>query len=122
MSNSSILVSGPTIAKDEELVNKLQSIAVVLKNSQNTKIETILKDQKVDLILFEMLEETASELRLIKKIKTGFPNIAIILINGDREFMAEAFSYGVKDAFRKPYKCSLIAERVNAILQEVNDN
>ena len=116
MSNSSILVSGPTIAKDEDLVNKLTKIAEVLRNLQNSKIEAILRKHEVDLILVEILKETASELKLIKNIKSGFPSVAIILIDGDRELMAEAFSYGAKDAFRKPYKSSLVVERVRAIL------
>ncbi len=116
MSNSSILVSGPTIAKDEDLVNKLTKIAEVLRNLQNSKIEAILRKHEVDLILVEILKETASELKLIENIKSGFPSVAIILIDGDRELMAEAFSYGVKDAFRKPYKSSLVVERVRAIL------
>lgn len=120
MSNSSILVSGPTIAKDEDLVNKLTKIAEVLRNLQNSKIEAILRKHEVDLILVEILKETASELKLIKNIKSGFPSVAIILIDGDRELMAEAFSYGAKDAFRKPYKSSLVVERVKAVLGGLN--
>lgn len=115
MSNQHILISGPTITKDEDLVNKLTKIAGVLRNAQNSKIEAILRKHEVDLIIVEILKESASELKLIKKIKSGFPSVAIILIDGDRELMAQAFSYGAKDAFRKPYNSSLVAERVKAI-------
>ena len=118
MSNSSILVSGPTIAKDEDLVNKLTKIAEVLRNLQNSKIEAILRKHEVDLILVEILMEAASELKVIKTIKNHFPKVAIILIDGDSELMAQAFSYGAKDAFRKPYKSPLLVERVKAILEE----
>ncbi|MFQ5709434.1 MAG: hypothetical protein ACE5HO_18405 [bacterium] len=121
MSNPHILVSGPTIAADEDLINKLQKIAVVLKNPQNSRIESILENQRVDLILFELLRETASETKMVKKIKKLFPNTAIVLIDGDRELLAEALSCGAKDAFRKPYKSSLIVERVKAILAESNN-
>ncbi len=120
MSNQHILISGPTITKDEDLVNKLTKIAEVLRNSQNSRIEAILKKHEVDLILVEILKEAASELKLIKNIKNAFPGVAIILIDGDRELMARAFSYGVKDAFRKPYKSSLVVERVKAVLGGLN--
>ena len=120
MSNQHILISGPTITKDEDLVNKLTKIAEVLRNPQNSKIEAILRKHEVDLILVEILKETASELKLIKNIKSDFPSVAIILIDGDRELMAQAFSYGAKDAFRKPYKTSLVAERVKAVLGGLN--
>ncbi len=120
MSNSSILVSGPTIAKDEDLVNKLTKIAEVLRTSQNSRIEAILKKHEVDLILVEIIKEALSDLKVIKKVKNHFPEVAIILIDGNRELMAEAFSYGVKDAFRKPYKSSLVVERVKAVLSGLN--
>ncbi len=114
-----ILLSGPTVATDEFLAGELEKTAVVLRNFDNSGIESIIGKQKVELILFEILKEKASELEIIKKIKIGFPNVEIVLIDGDgdRELLAEAFSYGIKDAFRKPYKCSLIIERVNALLE-----
>ena len=120
MPNQHILISGPTITKDEDLVNKLTKIAEVLRNSQNSRIEAILKKHEVDLILVEILKEAAFELKFIKNIKSNFPSVAIIFINGDRELMAEAFSHGVNDAFRKPYKSSLVVERVKAVLGGLN--
>ncbi|MFQ5754101.1 MAG: response regulator transcription factor [bacterium] len=87
-----------------------------MQNKDNTQIESILSNQNVDLIILEIIKKNASELEMIKKVKITFPKIAIILIDGDRELMAEAFANGVNDAFRKPYKSSLIVERVNALL------
>ncbi|MFQ5865746.1 MAG: hypothetical protein ACE5IW_11010 [bacterium] len=116
MENHCIVISGSTIAMDDELTNELQKCGVVLKNSNNSRIESIIRNRNVDLILFEISQKSGAEVQMIKKIKKGCPNLAIILIDGDRELMAEAFSYGVKDAFRKPYKSSLIVERVNALL------
>ncbi len=115
-----ILISGPTIATDVDLVTRLRGVAHVLKSSQNSRIESIITNEKVSLILVEILKEASSDLKVIKKIKNHFPGVAIILIDGDRELMAEAFSYGVKDAFRKPYKSSLVAERVKAVLGGLN--
>lgn len=111
-----ILISGPTISTDVDLVTRLQGVAHVLKSSQNSRIEALIKDEKVALILVEILKEAFSDLKVIKRVKNNFPEVAILLIDGDRELMAEAFSYGVKDAFRKPYESSLVVERVKAVL------
>mgnify|MGYP001088952571 CR=1 FL=1 len=118
MKKHCILVSGSTVAIDEELVDELQKSAKVLKNTDNNQVEAIISERKVDLILFEISKDHFSEVEIIKSVKTRFPNIEILLINGnqDRELTAKAFSYGAKDAFRKPYKSPLIVERVNALL------
>lgn len=115
-----ILLSGPTIITDKELVAELQKNVLVLKNSDNNQIESILKTHKIDLILFDISKQNHSDLEVIRNLKNQFPNIPIILIdgNGDREVMEKAFDYGIKDAFKRPYKCYLIAERVKAILRQ----
>ncbi len=118
MEKHCVLVSGPTVAIDEELVDELQKSAKVLKNTDNNQVEAIISERKVDLILLEISKDHSSEVEIIKNVKSRYPNIEIILIDGnkDRELTAKAFSYGAKDAFRKPYKSPLIVERVNAIL------
>ena len=118
MENHCILISGPAITKDNRLVSELQKSGAVVKNSTNSQIDAIISKQNVDLILFEFSKKSAAELKMIKAVKSRFPDLAIILIDGERELMAEAFSYGVKDAFKKPYKSSLIVERVKALLGE----
>jgi len=117
-----ILLSGPTANNDKELIAELQINTLVLKNSDNKQIESILKAHKINLILFEINKNNHSEIELIKNIKNQFPKIPIILIdgNGDREVMVKAFDYGVKDAFKKPYKFNLISERVSALLRHQN--
>ena len=114
-----ILLSGPTTNNDKELIAELRKNALVLKNSDNNKIQSILKTRKIDLILFEINKNNHSEVEVIKNIKNQFPNIPIILIDGsgNREVMVKAFDYGVNDAFKKPYKCHLLTERVYALLQ-----
>ena len=114
-----IIISGPTIANDDRLSNELQKNAVVLKNKDNTRIASIIANTKVDLILFEVFNENRSEIEIIKNVKSQHPDIEIILIDGerDRDVLAKAFKYGAKDAFRKPYKCALIVERVNVLLR-----
>ncbi|MFQ5641523.1 MAG: hypothetical protein ACE5IR_26405 [bacterium] len=124
MSDPCILLSGVTISSDEELVNKLKKSAMILRNLDNSKIESIMRAQKVDLILIEILREKPSEIRFIQKVTDGFPEATIILIDGDgeRDLTAMAFKCGAKDAFRKPYMSDLIVEKVNAILGRRNAN
>ncbi len=112
------MISGPAIASDENLLNSLEQNAEVIRNVDNSEIDSIIRSHKVDLILLEILGSEGSGIELIKTLRRRFPHVAIVVIdgNGDQDKLVKAFNYGVKDAFRKPYKSDLIAERVNAIL------
>ncbi|UCE04731.1 MAG: hypothetical protein JSW07_14030 [bacterium] len=118
MNKKCVLISGSTIAGDPKLGTEIQKSAIVLKNSDNRQIFSILKNRKVELILFEIIDEYLSDIDLIKDIKTKFPEILILLIdgNGNRNLIGKAFEYGVKDAFKKPYRYDLIEERVKGLL------
>ena len=114
-----VLISGQTIAADEKLIRDMEKSAKVLINQQNENIKSILAENQVELILFEMTKEDMLELSIIKNILIQYPQIQIVLIDGsgDQELLAGAFTYGVKDAFRKPYKRDLVVERIFAILK-----
>ena len=122
MKKRRVLISGHSLCFDEELYGALQKIATVLKISDNHWLEALLAYNPVDLVIIEIAEENFAELELIKRVKDQFPNTVIILIDGDdgREVIARAFSYGVKDAFRKPYNRDLIVERVKALLSRIS--
>ena len=119
MEKPTVLISGPLISHDEQLLSEIKQIACVYKNINNHKIESILKKTKIDLLLLELLRSNRTGIEIVKKIKKEFPMIQVVLINGNgnRDVIAEGFNDGIKDAFRKPYICSLIAERINAILK-----
>ena len=114
-----ILISGSTIALDTKLVTELKKIAAVVTNLDNSNVESFIENTQVDLILLEILNERHSEIEMTKTIKSRYPRVEIILINGEgnQDLIAKAFKYGARDAFRKPYKIALIVERVNAILR-----
>ena len=122
MKKRRVLISGHSLSFDEKLYVALQKIATVLKISDNHWIEALLAYNPVNLVIIEISEENSADLELIKRIKDQFPDTVIILIDGDedREVIARAFSYGVKDAFRKPYNCALIVERVQALLSRTS--
>lgn len=113
-----IILSGHSISSDEELYAALQEIATVVKISDNYRLESLMTHNSVDLVMIEISEENSADLELIKRMKSRFPNTVIILIDGgeDREVIARAFSYGVKDAFRKPYNRALMVERAKVLL------
>lgn len=119
MAKNSVLLSGPTIAHDEKLKKELEAFAVVLTSDDNSQIESILSENKIDLIILEISNANLHEIEVIKIVKTSFPDTEIILIdgNGDQELIAQAFVFGVKDAFREPYQRSLIVERGNALFR-----
>lgn len=119
MEDKHILVSGQTIASDQKLIRKLEKSAIVLTSNNNSQIESILRDNRVDLIILEISNANLHEIEVIKIVKTKFPVTEIILIdgNGDQELIAQAFAHGAKDAFRTPYQISMIVERVNALLR-----
>ena len=122
MKKRRVLISGHSLSFDEELYGALQKIVTVLKISDNHWLEALLAYKPVDLVIIEISKENSADLELIKRIKNQFPNTVIILIDGDnsREVIARAFSYGVKDAFRKPYDYALIVERVQSLLSRMS--
>jgi len=118
MKKKCVLISGPTIANDQKLGIEIKKYAVVLTNSDNRQLFSILKVEKIELILFEIVKENLTDIEFIREAKSSFPEILIILIdgNGNSNLIAKAFQYGAKDAFRKPYKYDLIEERVRVLL------
>ncbi len=122
MKNRCVLMSGRSLFDDEVLGEALQKIAVVVKSSEKSQIESIMAKKPVDLVIFEISQEHPAEVDLIKRMKKQFPDTIIIVVDGDgdREVIAKAFSYGAKDAFRKPYKRDLMVERVQALLSRMS--
>ena len=116
-----VMISGPTITNDYKLVCELQKSALILTNSDNSRIESIMQNSRIELILFEISEKNNYDVEMIGNIKNQFPNIPIIVMNvdGDNELMIKAYIYLVIDIFKKPYKYYLIVERVNAIFRRL---
>jgi len=122
MKKRCVLLSGDSLCGDKELYEALQHIAVVVKNPENSQIESIMAKRTVDLVLFEIAKERSADVELIKRIKHQFSDTIIIVVDGDadREVIAQAFAYGAKDAFRKPYNRALMVERIQALLSRVS--
>ena len=118
MSIPCICVSGSTITKDKVLIAQLEKYLAVIKNYANWQIEPVLSRNKVDLLLLEISPGNLTDLELIKRLKEQYPHLKIVIIdgNGNRHLVTQAFAYGVKDAFKRPYLIELVVERINALV------
>lgn len=121
MKNQHVLISGPAIAADEELIHEIEKTATASTNFDNQRLITIIAEKQVDLLLLEVPRCTLSQIQIIAQIRRRYPNLPILLVdgNGDRELIAAALGNGVNDAFRKPYKICLIVERVRTFLNDL---
>lgn len=108
-----ILISGPSISKDIELISELEKIATVIVIRESSNILQLLKLEYFDLVLYELPD---SKVDLIRLMKEKSQNIKIIIIDGDRDAVVQGFRYGATDAFRKPYRGHLLVERVRALM------
>jgi DNA-binding response OmpR family regulator len=92
---------------------------MILANKDIHRIESILRQQHVDLLLLEITADRPAEVEIIKRIKKQHPAVAILVIDGDgdHDVLIKAFAYGAKDGFRKPYERKLVVERIQAILK-----
>ncbi len=119
MSKACILISGSAVGKDKQLYAELQQSAEVLRNTDNSKLQAILSSRKPDLVIIEITGMGHEEMEQVRLVRNRFPGLPVILVNGggDQELIVAAFACGVKDAFRKPYKRYLLAERANALLR-----
>jgi DNA-binding NarL/FixJ family response regulator len=114
-----VLISGLTIWFTEESLRRLEKSAIILKCLDNREIADFLEKAKVNLVVLEMTSSKFNDLKIIKDIKSKFPQVEIILINGngDRDILAQAFSLGVRDAFPKTIDHLLLLERIEALLR-----
>lgn len=114
-----ILISGATIANDEALARELQKSARVLRNEDSGNLKTLIAQTSVQLLILELPEQGRTEMEMISQLKQRHPRLQIVVINGNgnSEALAEAFGYGVKDAFRRPYRVELLEERVRGMIK-----
>jgi DNA-binding NarL/FixJ family response regulator len=118
MEKHKILLSGPTISNNKVLIKSLGTYLSVFENENYNSIENQIENYHIDLLVIEISNHEKFEIELIKKIKTHFPDIKIILINGkkDQRFIAKAIALGVNDIYRHPCNVPLLVEKVHALL------
>ena len=118
MEKYKILLSGPTISQNKILIKSLSTYLAVFENENNNQIESQIQSFHIDLLVLELSAQAKFEIELIDSIKTHFPNIKIILVNGkkDQRFIAKAIALGANDIYRQPCNIPLLVEKVHALL------
>jgi len=118
MEKYKILLSGPTISQNKILIKSLSTYLAVFENENNNQIESQIQSFHIDLLVLELSAQAKFEIELIESIKTHFPNIKIILVNGkkDQRFIAKAIALGANDVYRQPCNIPLLVEKVHTLL------
>lgn len=118
MERHNLLLSGPTISHNKNLIRSLSTYVSVIKNQNYNLIEPQLETYHIDLLVLEISNHEKFDIELINRIRNHYPNIKIIIINGkeDQRFIAKAISFGVNDVYREPCNVPLLVEKVYALL------
>lgn len=118
MEKHKILLSGPNISHNKHLINSLSTDLSVFESENYNLIESQIQDYQIDLLVLELDPYEKFDITVIDKIKSHFPNIKIIIINGkkDQRYLAKAFSFGANDVYRQPCNIPLLVERVHSLL------
>ena len=113
-----ILLSGPTISCDYDLVDGFKKYGHVIINPNNHLVEKIISIKRIDVLILEHHIELSVEMAIVQKLKSRKPGLPIFLVDtrANRSIITAAFLYGVTDAFIKPYKVNLMIERINALM------
>ena len=90
---------------------------VTCEAMEGTEALTILKNEKIDLIITDIKMPLMDGLELSKKVSENYPDIIIVILSGydEFEFAKEAMRYAVKDYLLKP----LVTEDLRKVLNNV---
>lgn len=77
---------------------------------------------KYDLILCDIRMKTISGLDLLRKVKTNYPEIPVIILTGfvDDKMMEEAKKMGCNDFLIKPITKNILLNSINNIFKKDN--
>jgi DNA-binding NarL/FixJ family response regulator len=113
------MIIGPTIADDDKFKQAILPYAEVYTKQNFANIPGFIQSNACELLILEFPESFENELQVISEIRQMRPSADIILLtdSGDKEMIAKALNYGVRDIFRSPYNHELITERVIGLLK-----
>lgn len=118
------MIIGPTIADDDKFKQTIIPYAEVYTKQNFSDISGFIQSVVCELLILEFPESFENELQVISEIRQMRPSADIILLThtGDKEIIAKALNYGVRDVFRSPYNYELITERVIGLLKYGGDS
>jgi len=118
-----VLISGGSLSEDINLIKVLRSFAEIVITAVNERAKVIVSTQRIDLVLMEIGKGSMVDVEIIKRIKeldAAIPIVTVFDSEEEQDLIATAFSFSVKDAFRRPYKIDLLEERIKALLNCVS--
>ncbi len=76
---------------------------------------TKLNEESVDIMILDIKLPEMSGLEVLKKVKTDFPDIEVIMISGhgDMQSVIEAMRLGATDYFQKPFRLADIEHAIH---------
>jgi len=110
-------LAGEKVTKDYNLIDVLKVQHHVSLINTLGELSDVLFLRSVNVIVMEWNCTRSFEgdlLECLRKLKTEFPKLCIVLVNGGitQTKIAAAFSEGVRDYFSWPYDVSLLVERI----------
>ena len=75
-----------------------------------------LKENKIDLMITDLIMPNQSGIETILEVKKLYPRIKIFAISGSEENLRKAKTFGADQVFEKPFNAIYIAEQVKKIL------
>jgi len=112
-----ICLAGARVSNDLSLIQTLKSqhLITLVESIHLLSLSAILPG--TDMVVLDCSGNLDCGLRLVPWLKSHFPELVIVLVNGGltQEQIASAFKEGAKDYFSDPYDVKLLAERVNAL-------
>lgn len=118
MLKKTIILFGPGIIRDKELLSELEFIASLRTTADIEQLMSDIDHHEPDILLFEMIAETIQHLPAIKKIRSTHAPVKTLIFSRieDRAHVATAISYGACEVFHQPYRLDLRVERITALL------
>jgi len=114
-----VLLFGKELSQDQELSNLLQNKVELFILQKSEQLISEIQKLNIDLVVFEFSKMWEKSLQVLKNLKSQFKQIDIVIVDGNdsKEAIIRSFQIGVDDYFKKPYKCHLLAERIEALLK-----
>lgn len=88
---------------------------VKLAINGNEAIEKLEQDEKINIILLDLIMPVADGFCVLEYIKKNNIDIPVIIISGDtsKESINKAFEYNVVDVIKKPFDSDIIKEKIS---------
>ena len=98
---------------------RMKGYEVVECSSAEEAWELLERGERFDLVVTDVLMPGMDGIELLKRIKTRFPGMGVVVItgHGSVEQAVEAMKAGASDYIQKPFKKDELIKRIKSILK-----